>query len=45
MKILGIGVDLVENRRIKKLINNKTFIKWTFGKNEINFAKKTPILN
>ena len=40
MKILGIGVDLVENRRIKKLINNKTFIKRTFGKNEINFAKK-----
>ena len=39
MKILGIGVDVIENKRIKKLIRNKFFIKRTFGKNEINFSK------
>ena len=43
MKILGIGVDIVKNQRIQGLIKNKTFIKRTFGKNEINFSKK--ILN
>ena len=43
MKILGIGVDIVENKRIRALINKKTFILRTFSKNEINFSKK--ILN
>ena len=43
MKILGIGVDIVENKRIRSLINNKSFIKRTFGKKEVNFSKK--ILN
>ena len=43
MKILGIGVDVIENKRIKNLINNKSFIKRTFGKKEVNFSKK--ILN
>jgi len=42
MKILGIGVDLIENKRISNLINNKSFIKRTFGKNEVNLAKKFP---
>ena len=41
MKILGIGVDIIHNKRIKILINNKTFIKRTFGKNELKFSKKT----
>ena len=41
MKILGIGVDVIENRRIKNLINNKSFIKRTFGKKEVIFSKKT----
>ncbi len=41
MKILGIGVDVVQNKRIKNLINNKVFIKRTFGKNEVNLSKKT----
>ncbi len=41
MKILGIGVDIIKNKRIKILINNKTFIKRTFGKNEIKLSKKT----
>ena len=41
MKILGIGVDIIDNKRISKLVNNKSFIKRTFGKNEIIFSKKT----
>ena len=41
MKILGIGVDIIKNKRIRILINNKTFIKRTFGKNELKFSKKT----
>ena len=40
MKILGIGVDIIENKRISNLINNKSFIKRTFGKREVNLAKK-----
>ena len=40
MKILGIGVDVIENKRISNLINNKSFIKRTFGKREVNLAKK-----
>ena len=39
MKILGIGVDIIQNLRIKKLFKNKSFIKRTFGKNEIKRAK------
>ena len=41
MKILGIGVDIIKNQRVKNLIKNKIFIKRTFGKNEIKFSKKT----
>ena len=40
MKILGIGVDIVQNKRISSLIKNKNFILRTFGKNEIKFSKK-----
>ena len=40
MKILGIGVDIVNNKRIRSLISNKSFINKTFGKNEIKFSKK-----
>ena len=40
MKILGIGVDLVNNKRIKLLKKKKNFIKRTFSKNEINHLKK-----
>ena len=43
MRILGIGVDIVENKRIKSLIKKKSFIKRSFGKNEVNFSNK--ILN
>ena len=40
MKILGIGVDIVENSRISKLINNILFINRTFSNLEISIAKK-----
>ena len=40
MRILGIGVDIIENKRIKNLINNKNFIKRTFSKKELIFAKR-----
>ena len=40
MKILGIGVDLIKNTRIKYLITNKIFIKRTFSLNEIKLSKK-----
>ena len=40
MKILGIGVDIVQNKRIASLINNKLFINRTFGANEVKFSKK-----
>ena len=39
MKILGIGVDIVDNKRINKSINNKNFINRTYGKKEIEFSK------
>jgi holo-[acyl-carrier protein] synthase len=40
MKILGIGVDIVENSRITKLLNSKLFIKRIFSSSEILIAKK-----
>ena len=40
MKILGIGIDIIQNKRVKKLIKNKIFIKRTFGKDEIKFSIK-----
>ncbi len=41
MKILGIGVDIVKNVRMKTSIKNKNFITRIFSKNEIKFSKKT----
>ena len=41
MKILGIGIDITQNKRIKKLTNKKIFLKRTFGKNELKFSNKT----
>ena len=35
MKILGIGVDIIENKRIQKLIKNPLFIKRIFTPNEL----------
>ncbi len=39
MKILGIGVDLIKNKRVAVLVKNKSFILRTFGSKEINFSK------
>ena len=40
MKILGIGVDIINNKRIKFSIRKKDFIKRIFSQNEIKFSKK-----
>ena len=39
MKILGIGVDIVENIRIHKSLKNVSFIKRVFSSSEILLAK------
>jgi holo-[acyl-carrier protein] synthase len=41
MKILGIGVDIVENLRISKLLKNKLFIERIFSNSEILIANQT----
>ena len=41
MKTIGIGVDIVQNIRIYKSIQNKKFISRIFGKKEIFISKKT----
>ena len=40
MKILGIGVDIISNKRIRILLKNKTFTNRIFGKNELKNSKK-----
>ena len=40
MKVLGIGVDIVENKRFRNLIKNKNFLIRIFGKKEIELSKK-----
>ena len=40
MKIIGIGVDIVKNNRIKTSIKKKSFVNRTFGKQEIIISKK-----
>tara|TARA_B100000035_G_C21027010_1_gene566671 strand:- start:1755 stop:2141 length:387 start_codon:yes stop_codon:yes gene_type:complete len=50
MSIIGVGVDIVNNDRLKKLVKNKSFIKRVFTiyeqkisikiKNKINFFSK-----
>ena len=39
MRILGIGVDIIQNKRIKSLIKNELFVSRTFGTKEIYFSK------
>ena len=41
MRILGIGVDIIQNKRIKSSIKNKLFVSRTFGNKEIYFSKNT----
>tara|TARA_B100000989_G_scaffold138262_1_gene102800 strand:- start:2970 stop:3356 length:387 start_codon:yes stop_codon:yes gene_type:complete len=40
MKTLGIGIDIIDNKRIRALINNRSFINRIFGKSEIKLSKK-----
>tara|TARA_Y100000816_G_scaffold228096_1_gene173186 strand:+ start:1552 stop:1938 length:387 start_codon:yes stop_codon:yes gene_type:complete len=40
MKILGIGVDIVDNKRLKLLIRNRTFINRIYSKKEKSNSKK-----
>jgi len=39
MKILGIGVDIIDNKRIRKSITNKAFIKRIFTSKEILISR------
>jgi holo-[acyl-carrier protein] synthase len=41
MKTVGIGVDIVDNKRFKNLIKDKKFINRIFSKKEIFASKKT----
>ena len=43
MKILGNGVDIVENSRIKKAIRNKIFVNKIFSSKEKDIAKNKRI--
>ncbi len=40
MKVIGTGVDIVENSRIKKSITNNTFLNRVFTNKEILISKK-----
>tara|TARA_B100001057_G_scaffold407373_1_gene421188 strand:- start:3130 stop:3516 length:387 start_codon:yes stop_codon:yes gene_type:complete len=40
MKTIGLGVDIIENNRIKSLLKNKSFISRTFSKKEIFISSK-----
>ena len=40
MKTIGIGVDIVENKRLRSSIKNKNFINRIFSKKEIQISKK-----
>tara|TARA_S200000501_G_scaffold78784_1_gene70579 strand:- start:329 stop:718 length:390 start_codon:yes stop_codon:yes gene_type:complete len=40
MKILGIGVDMIKNRRIKNSIKKKKFLKRIYSKKEIMISKQ-----
>ena len=39
MKIVGMGVDIIQNSRIKKAIKNKSFVNRIFTKSEISSSK------
>ena len=39
MKVLGIGVDIIHNKRFNLLSKKKIFIERIYGKNEIKIAK------
>ena len=41
MKILGIGVDIIDNKRIKESIKNNKFKSRIYSSNELKLSKKT----
>jgi holo-[acyl-carrier protein] synthase len=41
MKTVGIGVDIIDNKRFKNLIKDNKFINRIFSKKEISASKKT----
>ena len=41
MSTLGIGVDIIDNLRIKKSLTNKKFVSRIFSNDEIIRSKKT----
>ena len=41
MKILGIGVDIIDNKRIKESIKNSKFKSRIYSKNELKLSEKT----
>ena len=43
MKIIGIGVDIIDNKRIKNSIKNRNFLNRVFGSHEL--LKSKNILN
>ena len=40
MKLSGVGIDIIENCRIKKMIKNKGFLRRIFSNHEILNSKK-----
>ena len=40
MNLFGVGVDIVDNSRIKKMIKNKNFLNRIFSKHEISSSIK-----
>ena len=40
MKLSGIGVDIIENSRIKRMIKNKQFLQRVFSNYEILYSKR-----
>ncbi len=40
MKTIGIGVDIIENKRVKSLLKNTKFIRRIFSNKEILISKK-----
>ena len=43
MKILGIGVDIIENNRIKKSIQNNKFKTRVYSSNELKLSKNVKL--
>ena len=41
MKILGIGIDIIDNKRIKESIKNNKFKSRIYSANELKLSKKT----